>query len=80
MMKNFTPIDTIAAAVGDCVEKKIAVSVLAAKYKVHPSTIRKWVKKAGKTLPSKEQATTPKKPENRRSSTISPQPKIQPGN
>ena len=58
-MKNCTPV-TIAAAVSDCVDKKIAVSVLAAKYKVHPSTIRKWVSRAGKTLPSRE-GTTPKK-------------------
>ena len=58
--KKVFPPETIAAAVSECVDKKIAVSVLAAKYKVHPSTIRKWVSRAGKTLPSRE-GTTPKK-------------------
>ena len=54
------PQETIDTAVNECVEKKIAVSVLAERYEVHPSTIRAWVKRAGKTLPSK-QATTPRK-------------------
>ena len=54
------------------------VSVLADKYKVHPSTIRQWVNRAGKTLPSR-QATTPKKA-TRLSSTISLQLETQPRN
>merc|ERR1711971_145375 len=61
--KKIVPSETIAAAVSECVDKKITVSVLAEKYRVDPSTIRNWVKRAGKTLPSRQQAT-PKKPGN----------------
>merc|ERR1712130_234780 len=61
--KKFTP-ETIAAAVSECVDKKIAVCVVASKYEVCLSTVRKWVKRAGKTLPSRQAASTPKKPDN----------------
>ena len=60
--KKVFPPETIAAAVSECVDKKIAVSVLAEKYGVHKSTIWNWVKRAGKTLPSRQ--ATPKKPDN----------------
>ena len=60
--KNFSP-ETIAAAVSECVDKKMSVAVVATKYEVCYSTIRKWVKRSGKTLPSRH-ATTPKKPDN----------------
>merc|ERR1712012_1042136 len=41
-----------------------SVSVVAEKCEVHPSTIRNWVKHAGKSLPSREKTPTPRKADN----------------
>ena len=43
-------------AVSKVVDLKVSVSVVADKYGVSSSTVRKWVQKAGKVLPSRQKA------------------------
>merc|ERR1712012_780199 len=62
--KKIIPPEVKKEAVEDCVDRRIAVSVVAEKCEVHPSTIRNWVKHAGKSLPSREKTPTPRKADN----------------
>ena len=67
--------EEITEAVEMCVEQAIAPSTVAQQYEVHPSTVRKWVKQAGKQLPTKP-PSTPSKPQNKITNYITVIPKL----
>ena len=68
--------EEIAEAVEMCVEKTMAPTTVAQQYEVHPSTVRKWVKQAGKQLPTKP-PSTPSKPQNKITNYLTVIPKAE---